>query len=246
MTAPDLLASLATADWGLVGWLALLAGCLALDETAVAQTWLSQPLPAAVLAGLAGGDPGAGLAVGLPLQLALTMNLPVGQTVTGDAAGAAVAVVGAALLTGLAPSLPWQDGDAALTGWLVLGAALLSLAGHPLIQAGRRLHLGWMLEGHRTLRDGRLGRVEAIHVRCLVMDFARGGVFAASAVLVVAVAWLPLYGTLPSGLRPALAWLPWLAAALGLGTVFERYGAARHWRWLVGGLGAGWLLGMLA
>lgn len=233
-------------DWALAGWLALLAGCLALDETALAQTWLSQPLPAAFLAGLVCGQPVAGLAVGLPLQMALTMNLPVGQTITGDVSGAAVAVTGGALLSGRVPALAGGAGDAALTGWLVLGAALVSLAGHPLIQAERRLHLLWMLQGHRTLRDGRLGRVEAIHGRCLAAGFLRGGALAAAALAATICLWLPLYDVLPPALRPALVWLPWLAAALGIGAVFERYGVLRHWRWLAGGLAAGWLLGVVA
>lgn len=97
---------LAGTDWVVFGSLAALAGCLALDETAAAQTWLSQPLPAALLAGAVAGDPALGLAVGLPLQLALTMNLPVGQTITGDVSGAAVAVVGAAAVGGSRPGWP--------------------------------------------------------------------------------------------------------------------------------------------
>jgi mannose/fructose/N-acetylgalactosamine-specific phosphotransferase system component IIC len=245
VTAPELAFAMSGADWALLGWLALLAGCLALDETALAQTWLSQPLPAAFLAGLVCGEPSTGLAVGLPLQMALTMNLPVGQTVTGDASGAAVAGVGGAVLAGRTPAPLGGEGDPVLTGWLLLGAAAVSLAGHPLVQAERRLHMVWMLEGRHTLRDGNLGRVEAIHGRCLLTAFVRGGLFAALALLAMAAVWLPLYARLPHGLGFGFAWLPWLAAALGLGAVFERYGARRHWGWLGAGLGAGWLLGAL-
>ena len=128
---------------------------------------------------------------------------------------------------------------------LLLGAAAVSLAGHPLVQGERRLHLVWMLEGRHTLRDGKLGRVEAIHGRCLLTAFVRGGLFAALALLAMAAVWLPLYAHLPHALGFGFAWLPWLAAALGLGAVFERYGARRHWGWLGAGLGAGWLLGAL-
>jgi mannose/fructose/N-acetylgalactosamine-specific phosphotransferase system component IIC len=160
------------APWELVGWLALLAGCLALDETSVAQTWLSQPLPAALLAGVVCGEPAAGVALGLPLQLALTMNLPVGQTLTGDIPGAAIAAVGGAALAGVVPGPLTGGGDAGLTGWLLLGAALVSLAGHPFVQGERRLHLVWMLRGRHTLRDGDLGRIERIHGLCLLATFS--------------------------------------------------------------------------
>lgn len=253
--APPLAAALAPAaagagsgEWALVGWLALLAGCLAMDETALAQTWLSQPLPAALLAGLVCGHPAAGLAVGLPLQLALTMNLPVGQTITGDAAGAAVAAVGAVTWRGLSPAplgASVGSGDSALAGWLLLGAALVCLAGHPLVQAERRLHLVWMLRGRRTLRDGWLRRVETIHGLCLVATFVRGALFGAAALLLLGRLWLPAFAELPAPMGPVLALLPWLAAALGLGAVLERYGVSRHLRWVAAGLAAGWLLGVV-
>ena len=78
--------------------LGLMAGLLALDDTALAQTWFGQPLPAAVLTGYLFGDPVTGLAVGLPLQLVLSGNLPVGQTFTGDPTSAAISAVGGTLL----------------------------------------------------------------------------------------------------------------------------------------------------
>jgi mannose/fructose/N-acetylgalactosamine-specific phosphotransferase system component IIC len=244
---PELAFALGCADWSLVGWLALLAGCLALDDTALAQTWLSQPLPAAILAGLVCGEPMAGLALGLPLQLALTMNLPVGQTVTGDAAGAVVAGVGGTVLAGRLPApLAGGVGDPALTGWLLLGAAIISLSGHPLIQAERRLHLVWMLQGRQTLRDGRLGRIDRIQGWCVLATFLRGTLFGAAATLAVAGLWIPAYDALPAVLSPALAWLPWLAGALGIGAVFERYGLSPHWRWVTAGAAVGWLLGVVA
>lgn len=254
MTAIDMMGGFTGAHWALVGWLSLLAGLLALDDTALGQTWLSQPLPAAALAGLLCGQPLLGLAVGLPLQLALVMNLPVGQTVTGDASAGAVAAVGGALLAGRVPAaiggghgVPAgvAGGDLALTGWLLLGAALWSLGGHPLIQAERRLHLVWMLQGRRTLRDGSLSRVEGIHGRCLVATLLRGVLYGGVGVLAMAGLWVPGFEALPAGLRGAMAWVPVLAAALGLGAVLERYGVARHWRWVGVGAIAGWVLGVL-
>ncbi len=80
--------------------LALLAGLLALDDVALGQTWFSQPLPAALLSGFFCGDPLTGLAIGLPLQLILVVNLPVGQSFTGDPSVAIVAAVGATVLSG--------------------------------------------------------------------------------------------------------------------------------------------------
>jgi mannose/fructose/N-acetylgalactosamine-specific phosphotransferase system component IIC len=101
------------------GWLALLllgalGGLLLLDDTALAQTWFSQPLPVAVLTGAFCGDPLTGLALGLPIQLILAGNLPVGQSFIGDPVPPMVAVVGAAVLAGdgLQPTL-----GAAMGAW---------------------------------------------------------------------------------------------------------------------------------
>ena len=94
---PELAFALGSADWSLVGWLALLAGCLALDETALAQTWLSQPLPAAILAGLVCGEPMAGLALGLPLQAWLALRPPSFAAAVGAGPGVPGLLAGAAL-----------------------------------------------------------------------------------------------------------------------------------------------------
>ena len=64
--------------WWALPALAALAGILALDETAIAQTWFGQPLAAGVLTGFVVGDPVTGLAIALPLQIGLAGNLPVG------------------------------------------------------------------------------------------------------------------------------------------------------------------------
>ena len=61
-------------SWPAVLGLGLLGGVLVLDDTALAQTWFSQPLPAAVLAGAVLGDPLSGLALGLPIQLIMAVN----------------------------------------------------------------------------------------------------------------------------------------------------------------------------
>jgi mannose/fructose/N-acetylgalactosamine-specific phosphotransferase system component IIC len=219
--------------------LALLAGLLALDDVSLAQTWFSQPLPAALLTGFFCGDPLTGLAIGLPLQLILVVNLPVGQSFTGDPAVAVVAAVGATVLSGqsLTSHLTGSSyADFGFAGWMILAAGLLSAAGHFVIQAERNAHVLWMLEGHKTLRDGNLNRMAGLQGRCLAITFIRGGIFAVMFLLFLLKIWIPLFELLPERLHHALAILPWLLPGLGLGTLIDRYGTRKGWIWVLGGI----------
>ena len=219
--------------------LALLAGLLTLDDTSLAQTWFSQPLPAALLAGFFCGDPLSGLAIGLPLQLILAVNLPVGQSFTGEPAPAIVAAVGASVLSGRSLVVPLAaDGPQpfGFVGWMLLAAGLLSALGHFLVQAERRGHTLWMLEGHRTLRDGNLNRMASLQARCLAATFLRGSLLAVLMLLFLLWFWIPLYKYLPLRLQQSLVILPWLLPGLGLGTLVDRYGRSRAWLWALAGL----------
>lgn len=239
MEAPDLLAEF-PAWWALVS-AAGLCGLLALDDTAWAQTWLSQPLPTALLIGLVCGSPQTGLAIGLPLQLVMVGNLPVGQTFLGDGTVAVAAAVAAAVLGGhhLDPALIYGQHGLPLLGWLIVGAALLSLGGHFLVVAERRAHVPLMLQGHRTLRDGDLGRIQRLHHRALLMTFLRGSLGFLLGVLLLLRVWIPLLGLMPSTLLRACSIVVVLLPGLGVGTMVDRYGLRRSLPWVAAGLALG-------
>ncbi len=231
--------------WTSILLLGLLAGLLSLDDTALAQTWFSQPLPVAVLTGAFCGDPLAGLAIGLPVQLILAGNLPVGQSFTGDHVTSLVAVVGAAVLSGrdLGLALGARTlGEIPFIGWMVLAVGLFSSAGHFLIQWERKAHSAWMLEGHRTLRDGRLTRIESIHARCLFTTFLRGFVTAIIVLLILRRLWIPAFDLFPVFVLGALGMLPLLLPGLGIGNLIDRYGLRSSWPWLVSGTAVSFLV----
>lgn len=226
------------ATLGAVLLVGALGALLAMDEVAVAQTWFGQPLPAALVTGWLLGDPGIGLAVGLPLQVALLGNLPVGQTFTGEPTSAVVAVVGGVVLAGRDAAAPWAQGtsqEAALLGWVLTLAVLFSALGHWVVQAERRACVQWMLLGHRTLRDGDLGRIEGLHLRGLLATLLRGLLFTVLFLLVSLRLALPAFDLLPAAAVPLLALVPWLLPALGLGALLGRFGLRRYWPWVLGG-----------
>ncbi len=230
--------------WPTVGLLVALGALLSLDDTAWGQTWLGQPLPAGLLAGLVCGDPQAGVAVGLPFQLVTLGNLPVGQSFTGEKVSATIAGVGSAVLASPAPvALAGLGGEArGLTGWLLLGVCLLSLAGNKIVQLERGTHFAWMLEGHRTLWDGRVERFARLQMRCLLTTALRGAVMTAAALLLLAGFWLPLYQQLPDRATRACALLPLLAPPMAVAAVGDLLGWRHSWRWIASGLVAGLLL----
>ena len=237
----DYLAVILVGDTSLfsLAMLGLLAALVAVDDVSVAMTWFGQPLVSALLAGFFCGDPLTGLAIGLPLQMVLAGNLPVGQTFTGDPGVPIVATVGAACLSGhnFVPALKYSTfADLGLLGWAILAAGMLSALGHLIIQAERRTNGILMVQGHKTLRDGSLGRMEAIHLRCLATTFARGFVLVLVYLFFLLKVWLPLYDLLPLQIQRAMGMLPLLLPGLGLGTMADRYGLRASWRWLLGGL----------
>lgn len=228
-------------DTSLVSLLVLgfLAAFVAVDDVSLAQTWFGQPLVSALLTGFLCGDPMTGLAIGLPLQLVLAGNLPVGQSFTGDSGVAIVATVAAVCLSDhqFIPALRGCTFESlGLLGWAILAAGLLSALGHFIVQAERKANGLLMIQGHKTLRDGSLGRIEAIHVRSLGTTFARGFILVLVYLLFLMKVWLPVFSFFPRQIQAALAMLPLLLPGLGLGTLVDRFGLRNSWRWLLAGL----------
>lgn len=241
---PELLA----AEWPRLALLALIGAWLALDDTAYWQTWLSQPLPAAILAGLACGAVGNGLAVGLPVQVLAIGHLPVGQSAAGERTTPVIAAVGASWLAGSElPRLPGGTGDgAAATGWLLLAVALIALSGYRLVRSERALHKRWMLSALRGLRRGRLEGIDSAQRRCLAATALRGAAGTLVWTLAVGLLWLPLLQGMPPWALAGLAAVPLLAVPLGACALVEVYGARSGLTWMLGGFAAalvcGWWL----
>jgi mannose/fructose/N-acetylgalactosamine-specific phosphotransferase system component IIC len=247
-----LLASVAAIDpgfpWLALGLTALLAAILTLDETAVAQTWFSQPLPAGILAGLIWSEPALGLALGLILQFLAVGNLPIGQPFTGEKLTPLLGLIAAAATMDWAVTTPFTitDPGTQRLGWLLVAAALGSLAGDRVVRWESRIHSRLMLTGLRGLRDGRYGQLDRAHQRCLLIAAARGALTMLIWGALAAWVWLPLFDGLPERLRTAMGFLPWLTPALAVGTLGELYGSRRGVMWLGGGfvlaLAAAWTL----
>lgn len=222
--------------------LAVLGAVLAVDETAFAQTWLSQPLPAALLAGLVVGEPAAALAPGVLMQLLVLGNLPVGMASSQDASSATVGVVGGALIAGWSPDLAtgtfgWQ------LGLMLVAMAAASAAGGRLVTLERRSHLAWKLAAYRELRDGDFGVVDRLHRRALRACALRGAGASLLFAVLVGLGWPAVVAAMPDAGQKVLALAPWLVLPLAVGAMSDRMGHRRAAPWLLGTLAVGLLLG---
>jgi mannose/fructose/N-acetylgalactosamine-specific phosphotransferase system component IIC len=230
-----------------LAWLGLgvLGAVLAVDETAFAQTWLSQPLPAALLTGLVLGEPAAALVPGVFMQFLVLGNLPVGMAGSQDASSATVGVVGGALVAGWTPA-----SAAGLFGWplglMLVLMALASWAAGKLVTVERHSHLAWKLASYRELRDGDFTVVDRLHRRALRVCALRGAGVSLLLALLVSLGWAPLVSAMPAPAQRILGLAPWLVLPLVLGAMSDRMGHRRAAPWLLTALAIGLALGRWA
>ncbi|MEZ4387702.1 MAG: PTS sugar transporter subunit IIC [Candidatus Krumholzibacteriia bacterium] len=237
-----------------VTWIgvALVGAVLALDETALAQTWLAQPLPAALCTGLVAGDPAAALVPGFFMQLLVLGNLPVGAASTLDATSATIGVVGGVLVAGAGPALGasplavWQAGAGWQIGLMLVIMAVASHLGGHLVRLERRSHLAWKLAVYRQLRDGDFQVVDMLQRRALGVCALRGAAVTLLVAVLVGMLWPVGSAAIPEAARRVLALAPLLTVPLAVGGLSDRVGHRRAAPWLVGslvlGLGLGWWL----
>jgi len=217
---------------------ALLGAWLSLDETALGQTWLAQPLPAATMTAWLLGDPAVGMLIGLPFQFVTLGNLPVGQTFLGDKASPVVGVVAAAVVTGfleeaLGGELLQTGPGAGRVGWLLILVALGSLASHSLVRLERTWHVHWGTRTLRLLRPGGTRPLDRVQMSSLLVTGMRGAVTSVVMFGLTMLIWQPGYGDLPDRMRLGLGLLPWLTPAIGLGALVELFGSRAGIRWLL-------------
>jgi mannose/fructose/N-acetylgalactosamine-specific phosphotransferase system component IIC len=162
---------------------ALIVGLLALDETAIAQVLLSQPLVGGVILGWSAGDPGSGLLAGAFFQFLCLTDLPVGASVPPDTALAGLIGVAAFLALGHPPG--W--GDQALLGLLATAFLPLAILARALDVHVRRANRVWLPLTEGLLARGKMRLAQAAANGGLVFFFLRAFLVALVALTAVAI-----------------------------------------------------------
>jgi len=165
----------------------LLGGVAALDATAVAQTFLSQPLVTGTLLGALWGDWRTALQVAIVLQILAASTVPVGARTPEDYAVGGVVGAGTALALGLAEPFTIAKDACALLG--VLTGLLTAMLGAGLLRWQRRLNEGLSHWCEERLRMGDEAALGAAQRAAVVLAFSVGVAYCAVC-LVAAVAGL--------------------------------------------------------
>ncbi len=151
---------------GEAGWLLLWGTVAGLDLVSLGQTMIARPLVAATIAGIVLGDPLAGAAVGVLLELFALDLLPVGAARYPDYGPAAVAAAAVA---------------AGSPGMLALGLALtlglgMAYLGQWSIHWVRRLN-GQDIRRHwPAVEKGEASAIARLHLKAILRDSIRSAV----------------------------------------------------------------------
>jgi len=204
--------ALALLLWGLV---------VGLDLVSIGQFMIARPLVAGTVAGLLVGDPGAGVAVGLVLELFALDVMPVGAVrypdyglgaiaATAAAAGApGELALGLGVVLGLVVAMAGEFGS-----HLVREAnAAATMAQEPALAAGdartvNRLHGGGLLrDGARALIVCGLGLALAAAVRSTALMGARAAVLLGAVMVGCAIGTAATGALRVTGRREHVGWL---------------------------------------
>jgi mannose/fructose/N-acetylgalactosamine-specific phosphotransferase system component IIC len=196
---------------------ALLGGVVGMDVVSFPQAMLSRPIVGATLAGALAGSALAGLAAGAALEMLAMETLPVGASRYPEWGSASVAggTIAAALR---APS----------AGYLVLGvltALAAAWVGGWSMYLVRRANGAWSVRARARLVDGDTGVVAALQWRGIAVDFVRGTLLTAAALVVAGAAAPPLAARI-AGSEWILVFAAAALGAAGAASSLWRFGPA--------------------
>jgi len=203
----------------LAGKIALLAGLILLDSTALMQVMISQPLVSCSLIGLAAGEPAVGFNMGIAFQLLFLSDLPIGSYIPKDAPTISMSALAAVLIFG-------DSGGSIGYGVMAL-AAVLAVAADPLF--ARTSNLVRRTNNHLTgavsslLSRGHYRRGLFMAQAGLVVFFLKGFLDVFLFVMVAGPVLLWAGSHLPREILAALRWSFALFPLVGAACFFSRF-----------------------
>jgi mannose/fructose/N-acetylgalactosamine-specific phosphotransferase system component IIC len=213
---------------------ALIVGALGLDQTAVAQVLLSQPLVGGAILGWSAGDPGSGLLAGAFFQFLCLTDLPVGASIPPDTTLAGLIGVATFLLLGH----PAGWGSQALLGLLAAGFLPVAIVARVFDVRVRRANRMWVNLTEKLLGCGRVRLAQAAANGGLIFFFLRAFVIAL-VVLNAVVLWDGAGLSQAAGAAPAFALFARCVPLVGLAALLSQQRRAGWPLSLAAGIAAG-------
>jgi PTS system mannose-specific IIC component len=208
---------------------------LGLDTVSFPQAMLSRPLVAATAAGALLGEPGKGLLVGVALEFFALETLPFGASRYPEWGGASV-VAGA--LFAMTPN----GTAAAMTVAVLAGLVTAGIGGMSMVLL-RRWNARWARRQQLDVARGPGLTVASLQLAGMTADFVRGGALTFGALAAFDTLRVAILSTTNISHVLSRAVVVSIASAVGLAAIFKvvRTTPGARW-WLVGGLGAGFLI----
>lgn len=214
--------------------LSLLIGVLSLDQVAVAQCMVSQPLVGGWILGWVCGDPASGLFVGAFYQFLCLTDLRVGGSVPPD--GVLAGLIGTAVFLSLPPAAGWNA--FALLGLLTVFHLPLALLARTLERTVCSANRLWVRIAEDMVGRGRFRLAQAAALGGIPLFFLRGFLLAA-VVLFAASFWGGRGLPTTAGMNVPLELFARLVPLVGLAALVAQRRRAGWPVAVAAGLGAG-------
>jgi mannose/fructose/N-acetylgalactosamine-specific phosphotransferase system component IIC len=216
----------------------LLGGLIALDNTEIFQSMLSQPLLVGPVVGCLLSDLEGGVKIGILLQMAYLWVMPVGTANFPDpSVGSVVGSSGFILLGRFFP----DRSDLVLVVIILFSIPFFVFCGWSLIKQ-RQLNFGILSRADACVEQGRTANLRKLFILALTGSFLRGVVLTLIGLFCVLVLLKPIIGVLDflPDLNPSNIELPvW---GVGMGSIIYLFGKKGNLVWSMGGVMLGIIL----
>jgi PTS system mannose-specific IIC component len=218
----------------------MLGGLLMLDSAAIGQWMFSHPIIAASLIGLIGGDPLAGLIIGVLCQLFWSHKMPVGAYNPPETSLFAISSIINYLLACKIGSMGFFH---PLIILVLLVGLLGGIWGGELTVYIRKFNNRFPLLADKWATEGAFGKIQSIPVMALALAWSLYTLFlfllgCLFYLLYPLINHLPLEGCY-------IIYYPWILLAISVAVLIEINHSLKRWKILLAGLAFGCLAGFL-
>lgn len=203
--------------------IAMLGALLGLDVVSFPQAMISRPIVAATAAGAFIGNPGAGLLIGVVLEMIALDTLPFGASRYPEWGSASV--VGGALFASHPIGMP-----GALPASMLAALLTASISGWSMVVL-RRIIASRLERTRDRIEEGSRDALLSLHLTGMTMDLLRGALVTLTAMMIFAPIVRAIVAIWGSDSAPSRAVVVVIAAVVAGGALWKVYHSVRGVLW---------------